>query len=158
MVTFAAGLRTPFAAAVIAAALLTGCGAGSSPAATQISATKTEPQPASRPSASSVTSTPASPAQRAADRPAGGARRGRPAADPRLPQHALGRVPRRDAGRVAGRDHRERPAGASAFFPLAAYQKLKAIYDPAADWDNRLWYDFTLDVRAAHQIVDPDAP
>ena len=44
-----------------------------------------------------------------------------------------------------------------AFFPLAAYQKLKAIYDPAADWDNRLWYDFTLDVRAAHQIVDPDA-
>ena len=37
------------------------------------------------------------------------------------------------------------------------YQKLKTIYDPAGDWDDRLWYDFTLDIRAAHQIVDPDA-
>jgi hypothetical protein len=44
-----------------------------------------------------------------------------------------------------------------AFFPQAAYEKLKAIYDPGEDWDDRLWYDFTLDVRAAHQIVDPDA-
>jgi hypothetical protein len=44
-----------------------------------------------------------------------------------------------------------------AFFPRAAYQKLKAIYDPGADWDDRLWYDFTLDVGAAHRAVDPDA-
>jgi hypothetical protein len=44
-----------------------------------------------------------------------------------------------------------------AFFPLAAYQQVKAIYDPAADWHGRLWYDFTLDVGAAHRLVDPDA-
>ena len=44
-----------------------------------------------------------------------------------------------------------------AFFPRAAYQQLKAIYDPTADWDDRLWYDFTLDVAAAHRLVDPDA-
>jgi len=44
-----------------------------------------------------------------------------------------------------------------AFFPRAAYQKLKAIYDPGADWDDRLWYDFTLDLAAAHRAVDPDA-
>ena len=40
-----------------------------------------------------------------------------------------------------------------AFFPRAAYQRLKAIYDPGGDWDDRLWYDFTLDVAAAHQVV-----
>ena len=44
-----------------------------------------------------------------------------------------------------------------AFFPLAAYQKLKAIYGPTADWDDRLWHDFTLDIAAAHRVVDPDA-
>jgi hypothetical protein len=44
-----------------------------------------------------------------------------------------------------------------AFFPRAAYQKLKAIYDPAGDWDDRLWYDFTLDVDAAHRVVGSDA-
>jgi hypothetical protein len=40
-----------------------------------------------------------------------------------------------------------------AFFPRAAYVQLKAIYDPGGDWDNRLWYDFTLDVAAAHRLV-----
>jgi hypothetical protein len=44
-----------------------------------------------------------------------------------------------------------------AFFPLGAYQQVKAIYDPAADWHGRLWYDFTLDVGAAHRLVDADA-
>jgi hypothetical protein len=44
-----------------------------------------------------------------------------------------------------------------AFFPVAAYDQVKAIPDPAADWRYRLWYDFTLDVGAAHRIVDPDA-
>jgi hypothetical protein len=41
-----------------------------------------------------------------------------------------------------------------AFFPLAAYQQVKAIADPAADWRTRLWHDFTLDVGAAHAVVD----
>jgi hypothetical protein len=44
-----------------------------------------------------------------------------------------------------------------AFFPLAAYRQVKAIADPAADWHDRLWYDFTLDVGAAHRVLSPDA-
>ncbi len=42
------------------------------------------------------------------------------------------------------------------FFPLAAYQQLKVIYDPARDWHDRLWADFTLDVAAAHRLLDED--
>src|SRR6266702_6385826 len=38
-----------------------------------------------------------------------------------------------------------------AFFPLAAYKQVKAIYDAAGDWRTRLWLDFALDVRAAHR-------
>jgi len=40
-----------------------------------------------------------------------------------------------------------------AFFPEAAYEQLKAIPYPAADWQDRLWYDFALDVGAAHSLV-----
>ena len=157
MVTFASGLRTPYAAAVMAAALLTGCGAGSSPAATAVNATKTA-QPSSRPPASSATSVPASP------RPSGP-----PTALPVAP--GAGALPQTRAfpstGSAAFRDAMQdvwlavttgnARLALPAFFPLAAYQKLKAIDDPAADWNSRLWYDFTLDVRAAHQVVAPGA-
>ena len=44
-----------------------------------------------------------------------------------------------------------------AFFPEKAYEQVKAIADPAADWQGRLWYDFTLDVAAAHKLVKPGA-
>jgi hypothetical protein len=47
--------------------------------------------------------------------------------------------------------------GLPAFFPLGAYQQLKALYDPAADWHERLWYDFTLDVGAAHGMAGSGA-
>jgi hypothetical protein len=40
-----------------------------------------------------------------------------------------------------------------AFFPEAAYIQVKAIADPQSDWQDRLWYDFTLDVAAAHALV-----
>jgi hypothetical protein len=40
-----------------------------------------------------------------------------------------------------------------AFFPEAAYVQVKAIADPESDWQDRLWYDFTLDVAAAHALV-----
>lgn len=40
-----------------------------------------------------------------------------------------------------------------AFFPLAAYRQVKAIFDPAADWHNRLLEDFRLDVAAAHRFL-----
>ena len=40
-----------------------------------------------------------------------------------------------------------------AFFPLSAYQQVKAISNPAADWHARLWGDFRLDVGAARRLV-----
>jgi len=44
-----------------------------------------------------------------------------------------------------------------AFFPEQAYEQVKAIADPSADWENRLWYDFTLDLAAVHQLIRPGA-
>lgn len=44
-----------------------------------------------------------------------------------------------------------------AFFPVTAYEQVKAIASPQSDWQNRLWYDFTLDVAAAHKLVGKDA-
>ncbi len=41
----------------------------------------------------------------------------------------------------------------SAFFPLVAYEQVKAIADPAADWQNRLVGEFNLDVAAAHELL-----
>jgi hypothetical protein len=40
-----------------------------------------------------------------------------------------------------------------AFFPLAAYKQVKAIYNQEADWRSRLWLDFSLDVKAAHRLL-----
>jgi hypothetical protein len=51
-----------------------------------------------------------------------------------------------------------RPAlGLPAFFPLVAYEQVKAIADPAADWRHRLVAEFDLDVRAAHQLLGRQA-
>ena len=150
--------RAPLAAAVVAVALLAGCGAASSPASVPASAAKTGSQPPPSPPASIVTSAPASP------RPSGP-----PTALPVAP--GAGALPQTRAfpstDSAAFRDAMQdvwlavttgnARLALPAFFPRAAYQKLKAIYDPAADWDDRLWYDFTLDVRAAHQAVAPDA-
>jgi hypothetical protein len=44
-----------------------------------------------------------------------------------------------------------------AFFPVKAYEQVKAIADPESDWQGRLWYDFTLDVAAVHKLIKPDA-
>jgi hypothetical protein len=150
--------RVPLAAAVIAAVLLAGCG-GSSSSAVQVNATKTAP-PAS-PTAASVTSAPAS---RPSSRPPGP-----PTALPVAP--GAGAMPQTRAlpstnsaaFRAAMQDlwlavTTGKPSLAlPAFFPLAAYQQVKAIYNPAADWHDRLWYDFTLDVGAAHRLVGRDA-
>jgi hypothetical protein len=43
------------------------------------------------------------------------------------------------------------------FFPLAAYKQVKAIPYPVPDWQDRLWSDFVLDVRAAHRLVGSGA-
>jgi len=47
--------------------------------------------------------------------------------------------------------------GRPAFFPEAAYAKVKAIAYPQADWTGRLWLDFELDVAAAHRLVGSQA-
>jgi hypothetical protein len=54
---------------------------------------------------------------------------------------------------VAGRPS----VAASAFFPLAAYEQVKAIADPAADWRDRLVHAFDLDVAAAHALLGTGA-
>ena len=42
----------------------------------------------------------------------------------------------------------------AAFFPVVAYEQVKAIADPAADWQNRLVAEYRLDIRAAHRLLD----
>jgi len=149
--------RALLAAAVTATALLAGCSASSSPAPVPASVTKTGPQPSSNPPGSSVTSAPPA-------RPSGP-----PAALPVAP--GAGALPQTRAfpstQSAAFRDAMQdlwlavttgnARLALPAFFPRAAYQKLKAIDDPGEDWDDRLWYDFTVDVGAAHRVVDPDA-
>ncbi len=44
-----------------------------------------------------------------------------------------------------------------AFFPVKAYEQVKAIANPESDWQNRLWLDFTLDLAAAHELVGKNA-
>jgi hypothetical protein len=47
-----------------------------------------------------------------------------------------------------------RPAlGLPAFFPLVAYEQVKAIADPAADWHDRLFAEYRQDVLAAHALL-----
>lgn len=49
------------------------------------------------------------------------------------------------------------PAAMNAFFPRSAYVQIKAIADPAADFQSRLVSAYRLDLRAAHDLVDPGA-
>jgi hypothetical protein len=44
-----------------------------------------------------------------------------------------------------------------AFFPLLAYEQVKAIADPAADWQGRLVAEFRADVMAAHDLIGGQA-
>lgn len=46
---------------------------------------------------------------------------------------------------------------APAFFPVRAYEQVKAIWNAGSDWRYRLWLDFTVDVRAAHSLLGADA-
>jgi hypothetical protein len=43
------------------------------------------------------------------------------------------------------------------FFPLSAYQQVKAISDPTADWNSRLVGDYILDIQAAHYFLGANA-
>ncbi len=148
--------RASLAAALIAAALLAGCGAGSPaspPPATGASAAQTgsppTPSPAT-PAGSAVPQASATPSPASMPvAPGAGA----------LPQTRA--FPHTDSAAfrnamtdlwlavTTGTPRFARPA----FFPEAAYRQLKAIPYPEADWQDRLWYDFALDVGAAHGLV-----
>jgi hypothetical protein len=43
------------------------------------------------------------------------------------------------------------------FFPLSAYEQVKGISNPQADWQNRLVGYYGLDIQAAHNLLGPDA-
>ena len=148
----------PLAAAATAAVLLAGCGVGSSSqssSAAQASSTGTRPQPTGSPSSPRASATPTT-----TPRPTG------PAALPvapgagALPQNRVFPSTQSAAFRNAMTDlwlavTTGNPRFAlPAFFPVAAYRQVKAIPYPTADWQDRLWYDFTLDVGAAHGLVD----
>ena len=53
------------------------------------------------------------------------------------------------AGVVSGRPDLAMPA----FFPVVAYEQVKAIAYPAADWRDRLVAEFRADVLAAHDLI-----
>jgi hypothetical protein len=44
-----------------------------------------------------------------------------------------------------------------AFFPLSAYKKVKAVRDPASDWQHRLVADFDADIARVHASLGPGA-
>jgi hypothetical protein len=46
---------------------------------------------------------------------------------------------------------------AVAFFPRDAYVQLKAIGAARADWENRLFHEYALDIAAAHALLGPGA-
>jgi hypothetical protein len=148
--------RAPLTAAIVAAALLAGCSASSPPSsATRVSTTGTTQQPAVTPSSprASATATPT-------PRPTG------PVVLPvapgagKLPQNHVFPSTHSAAFHNAMTDlwlavtTGNARLALPAFFPATAYQQVKAIPYPAADWQDRLWYDFTLDVGAAHELVD----
>ena len=47
--------------------------------------------------------------------------------------------------------------GMSAFFPLKAYEQVKAIGNPAGDWRRRLVHAYARDVHALHKRLGKDA-
>jgi hypothetical protein len=57
------------------------------------------------------------------------------------------------AGVVSGRPSLAMPA----FFPLVAYKQVKAIANPAADWQGRLVAEFRADVIVAHGLLGRQA-
>ena len=155
----------PLASAVVGAVLLAGCSAGPAPG---------HPARTAQPQAT-VTSAPSSPGPSSPGPPSTGPPSVRPSVT--APPSALPVAP----GAGARPQTQAYPSTHStafrnamtdlwlavttgnprlalpAFFPLAAYQQVKAIPYPAADWHDRLWYDFTLDVGAAHEVAGSHA-
>jgi hypothetical protein len=45
----------------------------------------------------------------------------------------------------------------AAFFPKAAYARLKTIASASSDWTGRLVHDYSLDIAAVHSLLGRDA-
>jgi hypothetical protein len=159
------GRLTGTAALAAAIALLAGCGR-SEPASTASASTASAStgsagtgsaasRPASAAATSSATVTPvaaASPTPWPPVLPVPAARAGQHQTRARPP--AASQVLRAEmtdlwAAIASGRPSLALPA----FFPLVAYEQVKAIADPAADWHNRLVAEFRQDVLAAHSVL-----
>jgi hypothetical protein len=148
--------RPPLTAVLIVAALLTACGAGSTaspPPAAKASATETgslSAPPPARTAGSAVPQASATPSPAALPvAPGAGSQpqtRAFPSTDSTAFRHAMTDL---WLAVTSGKPSFGEPA----FFPEAAYRQLKAIPYPDADWQDRLWYDFALDVGAAHGLV-----
>ncbi len=148
--------RSPLAVALITAALLAGCSAGSdapSPSASKASAPRTgspQTQPPARPAGSAVPQASATPSPASLPVvPGAGAlpqTRAFPSTDSTAFRNAMADL---WLAVTSGNPRFGQPA----FFPEAAYLHVKAIPNPDADWQDRLWYDFALDVAAAHRLV-----
>jgi hypothetical protein len=160
--------RVPLASAVVGVVLLAGCGAGPAPvhpartAQSAATVTSAPPAPSSTVPSSTVPSStvPSSPRPSATAPP--NALPVAPGAGDR-PQTSAFPSTHSTAFRNAMTDlwlavtTGNSGLALPAFFPLAAYQQVKAIPYPAADWHDRLWYDFNLDVGAAHELAGSHA-
>ena len=147
-------LAAVVAMAAVVAAASAGCAGsaaagGGKPQAASTHAVKAAPRSAS-PTTSASASPSASPWPLVVSVPTGG-----------VGQHQTGTLPPARsamfeaemtdlwAGVVSGRPDLAMPA----FFPLPAYEQVKAIADPAADWQGRLVAEFKADVIAAHDLI-----
>ena len=151
--------RVPLAAALTITALLAGCGAGSpapppaTTASTGASAAGTgspQTQPPAKPAGSAVPQASAIPSPASLPVAPGAGALPQTQAFPHTNSAAF-RNAMTDLWRAVTTGHAglARPA----FFPEAAYRQLKAIPYPDSDWQFRLWYDFALDVGAAHELA-----
>ena len=138
-------------------AALTGCAGGAGVATGAVGAAHEESPTASKPPGATPTPTPTPSEPQPSALPVGAADAGT------LPQtSALPKTTGTDFGNTVhdiwlavttGDPDYARPA----FFPEKAYERVKAIANPESDWDGRLWYDFTLDIAAAHKLADENA-
>jgi hypothetical protein len=154
--------RVPLAALPLAAAMvLAGCGAGSSsstappsPTARASGVRTASPSPPATPTATATPKATASPSPAALPVAPGAGTRPQTSAFPSTRSVAFGHA-MADLWLAVTADNAR--FALPAFFPEAAYEQVKAIPYPAADWQDRLWYDFVLDVRAAHGLLAPGA-
>jgi hypothetical protein len=154
--------------AVLAAGALAGCAGTATGTAARTRASVIAPAPSHAPAASQQPQPPQQPPRKPTSRPAPPPPR--PAALPVAPPGAAA-LPQTSTlpsttdtafknlihdfwlAATTGNPDYAKPA----FFPEKAYEQVKAIADPAQDWQDRLWDEFALDVAAVRPLVGRDA-